>query len=43
MYIIVKMPELNNFFRTNLERVTTNYAQYAVHIIRDLDERHAKT
>jgi len=27
MYIILKLPELNNFFRTNLERVTTNYVQ----------------
>jgi hypothetical protein len=27
MYIILKVPELKKFFRTNFEIVTTNYAQ----------------
>jgi hypothetical protein len=43
MYIILKMPEFYNFFRTNLEIVTTNYVHLAVHITHVVDERHAKT
>ena len=27
MYIILNVPELSNFFRTNLEVVTKNYVQ----------------
>jgi len=37
MYIILNVPELNNFFRTNIEIVTTNYVQQAVHITRVVD------
>jgi hypothetical protein len=37
MYITLNVPELNNFFRTNIEIVTTNYVQQAVHITRVVD------
>jgi hypothetical protein len=43
MYITLNVIELNNFFRTNLEIVTTNYVQQAVHVTRIVDKRHTKT
>jgi hypothetical protein len=43
MYIILNVPELHDFFRKNLEIVTTNYEQWAVHVTHVVDTRHAKT
>jgi hypothetical protein len=43
MYIILNVPEVDDFIRTNLEIVTTNYKQWAVHVTHVVDTRHAKT